>query len=438
MFACAAGGDGGGVEESDLTEAAAPTSSGSGGATGGPCVGPLGEASEPDAYPPCGDGAHCLPSVASWPALAAFVGPRDSGGYCVPDVLIASGGIFTPKSCASIGGADGACLPTVYPEIASNEAFIPQDVCASDERCVPCVSPLDQTVTGACELAFECPIKPGKTPGSSETTSGGAGSGDDPATCEYDGAPVIDTSKRAPCPKSVCSAGGHCVPSAQVPPEMAGQLQACDGTSYCVPDPFLVAGGDKVPVKACKSIGGNEGRCMSMCLAEVGKEGASLPQGPSAGCGEAEACLPCFDPITGDATGACTSLPCDAGPTSPPKTFPKCCGGIGTCIPLEQIPPEHWSKLGSDVCGPLARCTPDAFMPNHVKSNPYDETNEPCETDWLLWGLLGDTYKPGVCLPTCIPEVGDSLLGQGSCNGGGFVCTPCMNPLDGKPSGACN
>jgi len=76
-------------------------------------------------------------------------------------------------------------------------------------------------------------------------------------------------------------------------------------------------------------------------------------------------------------------------------------------------------------------------VPSQVKTNPFDEINAPCETDWFLRGLLGDEYRPGVCLPTCIPEVGDSLLGQGSCNGENFVCAPCLTPLDGKPSGAC-
>ncbi|MBM4377528.1 MAG: hypothetical protein FJ095_20825 [Deltaproteobacteria bacterium] len=89
------------------------------------------------------------------------------------------------------------------------------------------------------------------------------------------------------------------------------------------------------------------------------------------------------------------------------------------------------------MCGPTARCSPDAFVPSQVKTNPFDEINAPCETDWFLRGLLGDEYRPGVCLPTCIPEVGDSLLGQGSCNGENFVCAPCLTPLDGKPSGAC-
>lgn len=41
-------------------------------------------------------------------------------------------------------------------------------------------------------------------------------------------------------------------------------------------------------------------------------------------------------------------------------------------------------------------------------------------------------------LPICIPDVGSSPLGQGSCNNGSFVCTPCLNPLTGEPSGACN
>jgi hypothetical protein len=261
--ACALRGPVAGSASTDVSESSgstgASTSTGSGsGSAGGPCVGPLGPGLEPDSLPSCGAGAHCVSSIAGWPALMPFAGACDGGGYCVPDALIATGGIHTPKTCTSIGGAAGACLWTAFPEIEKNKAFMPQDVCAPDQRCVPCVSPLDQTETGACELAFECP---GSEP-DDETTGGGVepvGGGDDPATCEYDGAPIVDPKTLPACPPSVCSTGGHCIPSAQVPGDMKGQLAACDGASMCVPDPFLIAGSDKVSITSCTSIAGNEG-----------------------------------------------------------------------------------------------------------------------------------------------------------------------------------
>ncbi|MBM4357563.1 MAG: hypothetical protein FJ096_05570 [Deltaproteobacteria bacterium] len=212
--ACGIEGPPPGFNSEDLADdGVAPTTGGPSTTSGGPCIGPLGEPTEPDALPSCGPEAHCIASVTSWPELAIFAGACASGGYCVPDALIQNGGIFTPKSCASIGGASGACLSTVFPEIDKNKAFMPQDVCATDERCVPCVSPLDQTETGACALKFACPDAPSGTTGSAGSGTSGAGgaapgSGDDPSTCEYDGAPILDPSALPACPKSVCGSGG--------------------------------------------------------------------------------------------------------------------------------------------------------------------------------------------------------------------------------------
>jgi len=418
---------------------ASDASSGSGTGSGG-CALPLGAPIDPSSLPSCGPGAHCFAST--WATLNAFVAECDGGGLCIPDAILATGGEYQPKACTAFGGA-GVCLPTIFPDLDKNKAFMPQDVCAADERCAPCVSPLDKSNTGACDLHFACPNAPsngsGSNSGSGSASSGGStgsGGGDDPATCEYDGSPIVEPSKFPACPTSVCGSGGHCIPSAQVPPDLAGNLKACDASSFCVPDPFLEAGGDKIKVTSCTSVNGNEGRCMSMCLPDIAAQASSLPQGAAAGCPETDACVPCFDPISGQATGACTSLPCDKGPTSQPKVFPKCCGGIGSCIPNDMIPAEQQGHLGNDSCGPAAQCAPDALMPG-AQPNPFDETGKPCETDWFLQ-LLGDEYAAGACMPTCIPEVGDSILGSGSCNGDNYVCVPCIDPSTGTSSGACD
>jgi len=404
-----------------------PASTGS--APPGACEGPLGAPRDPSTLPECAAGAHCVETIPE--SYKVITDACADGGFCVPDEFISTGGVFMPKACTALGGA-GACMSLAFSQVAENQQFLPQDVCDDDERCVPCISPLDQSETGACELGYECP-------GSSGGSGGGAptGNSDDPATCEYDGTPVLDPTMFPACPANVCGSGGHCVPSSQVPPDLAGNLAACDASSYCVPDPFLEAGSDKIKVTSCQSIGGYEGRCMSMCLPQIAEQKDSLPHGAAAGCPETDACIPCTDPLTGEPTGACTSLACDAGPANPPQAFPKCCGGIGTCIPFDQIPPEEFGHLPNDICGAAGLCTPNGLIPGYPDNNPFDITNDPCETDFLLWSVLGDKYRAGVCMPNCLPEVGNSPLGQGSCNHEWWKCSPCYNPLDGTWTGAC-
>lgn len=272
------------------------------------------------------------------------------------------------------------------------------------------------------------------------STTVSTGSGDVPEpTCPYDGVPINPNSLGAPaCPSNLCGGGAHCLPDAIIAatfddPSQIQQLAQCDATSRCVPDYFIENKGLFIP-KSCDSVAGAEGRCLSECLPEVAAKLSFLPQ---SSCGANERCVPCYDPQTQEDTGACR-LSCDPGPRKPPSTLPKCCKGIGTCVPATAVPDDKKSKLGVDACpkdqGLL--CAPDVF----VDDLNYQPSS--CTTTALSL-LFGDEYSAGVCLPECLPDVskgiGGILLGKDGCPDN-FKCAPCLKPglFGPEDSGACN
>jgi hypothetical protein len=298
-------------------------------------------------------------------------------------------------------------------------------------------------VVGAFTLAAACGDDEEAFPTSSAASSsgdaaGGDGSGGEPATgatgsggtgnaepeCPHTGADVLDPSTLPACPPELCAGGARCLPTSLIPMDFLEQLGDCDATNKCVPDDFIKSGGDFIP-PTCTSIGGAEGRCLSECLPQLAAQAASLPVDV---CGEFQRCAPCYDPITYEETGAC-SLSCDPGPTMPPVMLPKCCNGIGTCVPMASVPPDQAALLPPDTCPQddnMYVCAPDVFVsdPNFAPT--------PCETDILIGG--GD---PGVCLPGClVTGLQGQLLGQSTCDTD-WKCVPCNDPLTGDPTGAC-
>jgi hypothetical protein len=264
----------------------------------------------------------------------------------------------------------------------------------------------------------------GSTGGS---TTGGSTTGgvDDPATCVHEGPPVLDPATLPAC--DTCG-GGHCVPSAIVPADQAGSLASCDADNLCVPDEFIVTGGDFL-LDTCESVNGAEGRCASLCLPQVAEQADKLPQDS---CADTHRCAPCFDPLTAESTGLC-DLACDSGPVEPaPAPLPRCCGDIGQCVPSNLVPPEQADQLGPDECpqdGGALSCVPDVFL-NGIQPAA-------CETGFISF-LFGDEYKPGVCLAECIPQVDSTpFLGQDDC-AEGEKCAPCLDPTTGESSGACD
>jgi hypothetical protein len=383
---------------------------------GGVCDGPLGPPIAIDAMSAmtaCCQAeqghAHCLDSVPS--TIQPFVAACDTGGYCIPDSFLATGASVPPASCTAFGGA-GVCLSKCIPEVAQNEGILKPDVCAGeDDLCVPCISPLDGTSTGACEL-----ISIAHCNGDDVPTGGDGSACDDPATCNYDAncPPVFD-----PTSLPSCGADAHCLDAALVAdPAEASRLGVCptDGTKLCVPDVFLRTGGKFTPA-TCSSVNAAEGRCLSLVLPAVAAQASLLPQDT---CAASERCAPCFDPISGDPTGAC-SLSCDTGPTTQPTQLDTCCHARAHCVPKTSIPTAEQSNLDNDSCDDADLCVPDQIL-----------EDDPIATCTANSFVLGD--YTGVCLSDCFHfGIEGVALAKGSCDSH-ELCAPCV--LSGQPTGA--
>jgi hypothetical protein len=215
----------------------------------------------------CAPDAHCIDTaLVPDPSLAARLAPCTGGGkVCVPDVFLATGGKFTPKSCNSIAGAEGRCISRAIPEIKAKEAQLPQDACTTNERCAPCFDPITGMDTGVCKLS--CDTGPTK--------------------------PAV---KLAAC----CGMKAHCVPATSIPDDQEGYLakDSCATNNLCVPDQLLL----EQPTPACSAnglfIGQYTGVCLSDCL-DFGFEGEFLDRG---NCTAGYTCAPCE--MFGEPTGA--------------------------------------------------------------------------------------------------------------------------------------
>jgi hypothetical protein len=343
-----------------------------------------------DDLPACCDGrGSCFPSDAVPEEAASELGRDSCQGddlLCVPDVFLDPAGV-TLKVCHSFGGAEGRCLPECLPEIAEQNEQLTRDVCPAAQLCAPCLDPFTGYWTGSCGL-FEDqgPREP----------------------------PVVFD--------RCCNQQGHCLPTELVPEDQVGSLgeDTCPpGQGFlCVPKVFIDAGGDYVP-EICRSIAGNEGRCLPDCLPDVADQVVSLPQDV---CQEGFSCAPCFDPYTGESTGSC-ELGGDSGSTTPPVVFQDCCQERGFCVPADLVPADQSGFLGTDTCKPDQElCVPSVLtQPGYVPPR--------CRS-------VGHTE--GRCLPDCLPEVQQQPvdLPRDTCDEH-FACVPCYDPFDGSPTGAC-
>lgn len=382
----------------------------------GACEGPLGKPVDPKSLAGCCETypgkAACYPMEKVPEIMQNVVGKCSDGKACVPNDFLRTGGVFKPKECKSLGGP-GVCLSRCIPMVEEKAALLPFDVCDEEsERCVPCINPLDKKETGACKIEGHCNGEDAGVVDSAPVDTG-------PPKCPHEGPPVIEPTTFPACQ---CAAS-HCVPSALVPAEMSSRLADCTsgGAGKCVPDNLISSGGQFI-AKTCKSVGGNEGRCLSTCLPDVAGQAAMLPHDV---CAADETCAPCWNPLDGKETGAC-KLSCDPGPTTTYKPLPKCCSSKGTCVPKSAVPESSAKQLKTDGCPETEAmlCAPDTFLnKTWVRRECSAKT------------LLGDAGK-GVCLPDCINGLGFPLL-KGSGCGDGEKCAPCLNPLTKAPTGAC-
>ncbi len=400
-----------------------PSSEGSGDGT--QCAGPTLTPMDPSSFPPCGaavcadsPNAHCVPTAMVPASVAAQLAQCSDGmSYCVPDSFISSGGA-APPTCHSLNMADGVCLSVCVPQVKQYESLLPQDSCAADERCAPCVNPLTNMSSGACDIGkVDCSSGDGGMPADGGTAAPA------PPACPYTGAPLIDVTTL-----TACGDGAHCVQTSLVPAAMAKELAACPSpaNTLCAPDVFIVSAGNFVP-PTCASLDAAEGRCLNVVIPQVSSEEAQLTQDV---CQTYEKCVPCYSPIDGSDTGAC-KLSCDPGPTKPKVVFQDCCKmnntEYGKCVPKTVIPSTLQSNLGKDKCTNTATdlCVPDENLQATFKPPACTAT-----------ALIGGNYT-GVCLSKCLDFGFIQSLGiaQGSCDNL-HDCAPCTNPLTGQPTGA--
>ncbi|MDF2692214.1 MAG: Tryptophan synthase alpha chain [Labilithrix sp.] len=376
---------------------------------------------DPAKFPKCacetGGQARCVPKEKVPGNVASQLDSctEGSAGVCVPDPLVKSGGA-APPTCQSAFG-EGRCMSLCVPEVAKNGKLLNRgegDICAEDERCVPCKNPLKGgESTGVCEIgkppAAECQSTPSKS-----SPGGGA-----PVACPYSGPPLVDVTTFPSC-----GDGARCVPSTLVPPASASLLKTC-ATGLCAPEKSIAAGGQYLP-KTCKSVANAEGRCLNVNIPEVDKQKASLPQDV---CDPNERCTPCFSPLDGKETGACKSVSCDA-PKQPATKFKDCCidDGVarGKCVPKAMVPASQQNKLddedencqeGAELCAPNENLDPSFKAP-------------PCTADNFFQGQYS-----GVCISDCVKLSFIENLGtsRGNCQNG-FTCAPCER--NGQPTGA--
>ena len=128
---------------------------------------------------------------------------------------------------------------------------------------------------------------------------------------------------------------------------MLGKDTCTGKDDLCAPD--ALADSTFTP-KKCVSLASAEGRCLPDCLPSVAQQGSRLPK---ADCAAGELCAPCYDPVTGKETGAC-SVNGDK-PTDKPVVFDPCCGTFGHCVPSSILSTDQKAQLAKlsprPVCG---------------------------------------------------------------------------------------
>jgi len=181
---------------------------------------PTGEVPDADTLPQCTSvcplGA-CIQANALPAGLAAqFQNCPNSTDKCMPRFLIETLGSVRFKSCQSVAGNEGRCLPKCLPFVATQSLPVPQDVCDATEACIPCFNPIDGSDNSVCH------------------------SGCDPGP--QTAATVL---------QSCCNGTGFCIQGTELPVSDRPRLQAdsCTGTGQ------LCAPKDPTSAFACEVLG---------------------------------------------------------------------------------------------------------------------------------------------------------------------------------------
>jgi hypothetical protein len=295
----------------------------------------------------------------------------------------------------------------------------------------------------------------GGASGSSGTTgSGGTASTDagNPYKCVPPTPQAGTGTEGAQCCQTSIGKVGECVKPDTVDSGVqraAFGHDTCSADFLCAPTPSALADAGSLGVYApCRSTLGAtgavdlEGRCLPKCFVEGNPQAGQLKQD---GCATADfVCAPCYNPIDGSLTGACSQNPKGDAPKEAAKVFKACgrvgdAGGpeLGLCIPKAVITASgdtRASILKQHECASTDLCVPSLIAQN-TKSCFVHCTI----TDATVSSVAG---KEGACVPAFVafdaaPQA-ISLLTKETCQTG-EVCAPCNNPLGTPPgpSGAC-
>jgi hypothetical protein len=216
----------------------------------------------------CGSNMVCV-ETALIPAAQQTKLKACSKGFCAPKKSVAAAGNFVPKTCRSVGNAEGRCTNVSIPAIAEKIDSLPiGGECDADEACAPCFDPFEGTDTGACRSA----------------------------SCD---APKEPKQVFAAC----CGGRARCIPTTSIEPDSQKSLKqdSCAEANLCVPTALATKPDGLVGAERCKfdgvlfGIGGYEGLCVADCFG-----GGLLTKPKQGNCPSGLACVPCknLDPGT--------------------------------------------------------------------------------------------------------------------------------------------
>jgi hypothetical protein len=259
----------GGLPNSTKSDPSAPVAADGGAAA---CTAPF-TAPDLSTLTACGTGgdAHCY-DADKVGDLGNLTACPTAGKVCVPDAILSANGKKL-ATCNSVVNTPGACVSTVMPDVAANAAQLTKDTCTgADEKCIPCVNPLNMQPTPFCvevgARASSC-----GSPAPSAASDGGSA------------APLPTC-----CTHTDKTTGGVCVPNSVVPAaQLSSALQdTCATATKCVPADFVAN-----KPKTCSSLAGiTSGVCLDKCFSSTLSDLSVILD--SNDCSDEQVCVPCF------------------------------------------------------------------------------------------------------------------------------------------------
>lgn len=284
---------------------------------------------------------------------------------------------------------------------------------------------------------------PGSTGGSSRIDAGHAGGGataTDPGCMSPYAKDEGGTGREGdPCAATGAGPLGTCVLAGLAAGNPGAPLFGHDTCSAPLVCGYLA--GKPLAVGMCVTGGWLEEKIEGRCLPQIIISGyASNHRVLPENCPGGFDCVPCWDPIGGVPTGACSDV------TDPPTTTPpaalRSCGGYdggtpgGLCVSATAS--RSWNlhiSYERDDCQDGELCVPQRLVARPGDCFPT------CTTP-LGHALSAPEYAPGACLPAYVVRdlnpAGLSPLTRDVC-APDELCSPCRDPLNGgTPSGACD